>query len=400
MGSGAAEDWRQTEVCLFVLHAASHELMEGALPRARSAGGNSQQARLMAAAVAGGAAAAPPQQPDPTLAPALNSVFAHLAQRAEGWASDRRLEQQRLAEALQQVQAENVRGVQEWVVIPPPLLATAARVVGSFARFLAAAHEASFRGAAAEAGVPEILAGPDPSNPGNGAVANPQLQPPYPLDGATGGGELRGCVEVVLMALHTVGEPEGGFAKRLDVWSTTGEFPPSGCGPHDKETAYDGAIALANLLAALPSADKPAWWNPVGLKQRCGLLLSNPQGMLPDSELLCTAHSHGVRVVVVAWPRQGFCFSSPQILMRKFSSGTANFGKILIVAERSLHRKFCQDLSSHHGQVRASSQPATSCRACLPALLVKIDRMAIVVSRLLGTVCRSGGGRLVRAHRS
>ena len=50
------------------------------------------------------------------------------------------------------------------------------------------------------------------------------------------------------------------------------------------------------------------------------------------------------------------------------------------------------------GQVRASSQPTTSCRACLPALLVKVDRMAIVVSRLLGTVCRSGGGHLVRAH--
>ena len=60
-------------------------------------------------------------------------------------------------------------------------------------------------------------------------------------------------------------------------------------------------------------------------------------------------------------------------------------------------------MTAHHsaqtaGQVRASSQPTTSCRACLPALLVKVDRMAIVVSRLLGTVCRSGGGHLVRAH--
>ena len=85
--------------------------------------------------------------------------------------------------------------------------------------------------------------------------------------------------------------------------------------------------------------------------------------------------------------------------MRKFSSGTANFGKILILAERSLLRKCCQKFPSHHRQVRASSQPATSCRACSPALLVKVDRMVIVVSRLLGTVCGSGGGHLVRARR-
>ena len=33
-------------------------------------------------------------------------------------------------------------------------------------------------------------------------------------------------------------------------------------------------------------------------------------------------------------------------------------------------------------------------------LLMQVDRMVIVVSRLLGTVCRSGGGHLVRARRS
>ena len=85
-------------------------------------------------------------------------------------------------------------------------------------------------------------------------------------------------------------------------------------------------------------------------------------------------------------------------MMRKFSSGAANFGKILILADDPYTANFAK-IFPHHGQVRASSQPATSCRACSPALLVKVDRMVIVVSRLLDTVCRSGGGHLVRARR-
>ena len=52
------------------------------------------------------------------------------------------------------------------------------------------------------------------------------------------------------------------------------------------------------------------------------------------------------------------------------------------------------------GKFAPAPNPLTSCRACLPALLVKVDRMAIVVTRLLGTVCRSGGCHLVRARRS
>ena len=71
---------------------------------------------------------------------------------------------------------------------------------------------------------------------------------------------------------------------------------------------------------------------------------------------------------------QDFVFSTANF-DAQISSGTANFGKILILAERSLLRKFCQNVPSHHRQVCASSQPATSCRACSPALLVKVDRI-------------------------
>ena len=45
----------------------------------------------------------------------------------------------------------------------------------------------------------------------------------------------------------------------------------------------------ANLLAASPSAAKPAWWTPVGLKRHVGLVLANPQGLLPDSHLVTPA---------------------------------------------------------------------------------------------------------------
>ena len=56
-------------------------------------------------------------------------------------------------------------------------------------------------------------------------------------------------------------------------------------------------VRAANLLQSLPSAAKPPWWSSVGLKQRCGLVLSNPQGLLPDSEL-----------VSPAWQLTGFAF--------------------------------------------------------------------------------------------
>jgi hypothetical protein len=46
-------------------------------------------------------------------------------------------------------------------------------------------------------------------------------------------------------------------------------------------------VRAANLLTNLPAATKPRWWNPVGIKQHCGILLSNPQGLLPDSSLIC-----------------------------------------------------------------------------------------------------------------
>ena len=60
-------------------------------------------------------------------------------------------------------------------------------------------------------------------------------------------------------------------------------------------------VRASNLLLSQPSADKPPWWSPVGLKQRCGLLLSNPQGMLPDSELLCP----GWRIMAHAFELEG-----------------------------------------------------------------------------------------------
>ena len=46
-------------------------------------------------------------------------------------------------------------------------------------------------------------------------------------------------------------------------------------------------VRAANLLTGLPSAQKPPWWCPTGIKQHCGVVLKNPQGLLPDSDLLC-----------------------------------------------------------------------------------------------------------------
>ena len=48
-------------------------------------------------------------------------------------------------------------------------------------------------------------------------------------------------------------------------------------------------VRAANLLTNLPSAQKPTWWTPSGLKQRCGLVLSNPQGLMPDAKLVSPA---------------------------------------------------------------------------------------------------------------
>jgi len=56
-------------------------------------------------------------------------------------------------------------------------------------------------------------------------------------------------------------------------------------------------VRAANLLATLPSAPKPPWWTPVGIKQRVGLVLASPQGFLPDSDL-----------VVPAWQLTGHAF--------------------------------------------------------------------------------------------
>ena len=46
-------------------------------------------------------------------------------------------------------------------------------------------------------------------------------------------------------------------------------------------------VRAANLLTSMPEAQKPPWWTAVGLKQRCGLVLSNPQGFAPASALMC-----------------------------------------------------------------------------------------------------------------
>ena len=75
-------------------------------------------------------------------------------------------------------------------------------------------------------------------------------------------------------------------------------------------------------------------------------------------------------------------------------------GAILILPEDPCTANFAILPPLTTGKFAPAPNPLTSCRACLPALLVEVDRMAIVVSRLLGTVCRSGGGHLVRARRS
>ena len=61
--------------------------------------------------------------------------------------------------------------------------------------------------------------------------------------------------------------------------------------PESKTPMYNewcnAFVRAANLLTGLPSAAKPSWWSATGIKQHCGVLLANPQGLLPDSDLLC-----------------------------------------------------------------------------------------------------------------
>ena len=68
------------------------------------------------------------------------------------------------------------------------------------------------------------------------------LQPPFPLDVALGGSELRGCIEIVLKALHTV---------------------------DDSEVSYEGAIALAKLSRSEGGGGSP-------LSAGCVRSLSHP----------------------------------------------------------------------------------------------------------------------------
>ena len=63
---------------------------------------------------------------------------------------------------------------------------------------------------------------------------------------------------------------------------------PESAAPHF-DTWSHAFVRAANLLKALPHAAKPLWWSPHGLKERCGLILANPQGLAPDSSLLSPA---------------------------------------------------------------------------------------------------------------
>ena len=48
-------------------------------------------------------------------------------------------------------------------------------------------------------------------------------------------------------------------------------------------------VRASNLLASLPAAPKPPWWTPVGIKQRVGVVLANPQGLRPEEHLVSPA---------------------------------------------------------------------------------------------------------------
>ena len=65
------------------------------------------------------------------------------------------------------------------------------------------------------------------------------------------------------------------------------------CSPESASPNYtqwtNAFVRAANLLFGLPSASKPSWWNPHGLKERLGLVLANPEGHLPDGHLFSPA---------------------------------------------------------------------------------------------------------------
>ena len=48
-------------------------------------------------------------------------------------------------------------------------------------------------------------------------------------------------------------------------------------------------VRAANLLTSMPAAAKPVWWSANGLKQRCGLVLNNPQGFTCHFSLVSPA---------------------------------------------------------------------------------------------------------------
>ena len=65
------------------------------------------------------------------------------------------------------------------------------------------------------------------------------------------------------------------------------------CAPESASPDYthwtNAFVRATNLLSALPGAAKPPWWSPHGLKERLGLVLSNPEGHLPDGHLVAPA---------------------------------------------------------------------------------------------------------------
>ena len=99
------------------------------------------------------------------------------------------------------------------------------------------------------------------------------------------------------------------------------------------------------MLATLPSAPKPPWWTPVGIKQRCGLVLANPQGYLPDSDL-----------VAPAWRLTAHAFElERQDLEAAKAYETA--------AGYELDRAQCAALQNRAAELRSNSDEATSGKA-------------------------------------
>lgn len=97
--------------------------------------------------------------------------------------------------------------------------------------------------------------------------------------------------------VHEVHEEPGSSELAAMSYLKAAELAAPDSTAPDFEGWSNAFIRAANLLKTLPAAAKPPWWNPLGLKQRCGLVLANPQGYLPDSEL-----------VSPAWQLTGFAF--------------------------------------------------------------------------------------------